>query len=58
MEDAVRSVRPYKLDSDLDSDMKEEIKKRMEPLCYVIYNKGDYYVYQADTLLKEPGLSS
>lgn len=54
----MRSVLPFKLEEDLDSDMKEKIVKRMEPLCYILYLKGEYYVYQAESLLKEPGLSS
>ena len=30
----------------------------MKPLVNVIYSKGQYYIYQADSLLKEPGLTA
>ena len=29
----------------------------MKPLVNIIYSKGSYYVYQADSLMKEPGLT-
>ena len=43
---------------ELDEEVKEEVEKFLKPLCNVIYNKGEYYIYQAETLLKQPGLTS
>mmetsp|Transcript_16475 Transcript_16475/g.20878 ORF Transcript_16475/g.20878 Transcript_16475/m.20878 type:complete len:134 (+) Transcript_16475:69-470(+) len=57
MDEKVRSVRPYALDSDMDSDVEKRINKHMKPLLNILYSKGKYHVYQADSLLNEPGLS-
>jgi len=40
MDEKVRSVRPYSLDSDMESDMEQRIKKHMRPLLNVLYAKG------------------
>ena len=58
MDEKVRSVRPYSLDSDVDSDVEQRINRHMRPLLNVLYSKGQYHIYQADTLLNEPGLSA
>ena len=58
MDEKVRSVRPYTLDSDVESDVEQRINKHMKPLLNVLYSNGKYYIYQADTLLNEPGLST
>jgi len=45
MENKVRSVRPYSIDSDMDSDVEKRISKQMRPLLNVLYSKGKYHVY-------------
>ena len=40
-----------------DEDIKEKIMRHLKPLVNVIYSNGDYYIYQSDSLLNEPGLS-
>ena len=45
MDEKVRSVRPYSLDSDVDSDVEKSITKHMRPLLNVLYAKGKYHVY-------------
>ena len=57
-EDVLRSVRPFSLDKEMDEDMKEKIMQHLKPLVNVIYTKGHYYIYQAESLLKEPGLTA
>lgn len=39
-------------------DVKEKVLQHLKPLCNVIYTKGEYFIYQADSLMNEPGLSS
>lgn len=58
MDEKVRSVRPFAIDSDIDSDVEQRINKHMKPLLNVLYQKGKYYIYQADSLLNEPGLAA
>ena len=50
-------MRPFQLDDEMDEDIKEKITKHLKPLCNILYNKGSYYIYQADSLMNEPGLS-
>ena len=45
MDEKVRSVRPYTIDSDMDSEVEKNINKHMKPLLNVLYQKGKYYVY-------------
>lgn len=54
----LQSVRPFSLDKKVDPEMKERILDHLKPICNVIYAKGEYYVYQADSLMKEPGLTA
>ena len=58
MDEKVRSVRPYSLDSDVESEVEQRINKHMRPLLNVLYAKGRYHVYQAASLMNEPGLST
>ena len=58
MDEKVRSVRPYSIDSDMDSEVEQNISKHMRPLLNVLYAKGKYHVYQADSLVNEPGLTT
>jgi len=57
-EEILRSVRPFSLDNEHDADMKDKVMQHLKPLVNVIYSKGEYYIYQADSLLKEPGLTA
>ena len=51
-------MRPFAIDSDIDSEVEQRINKHMKPLLNVLYQKGQYYIYQADSLLNEPGLAA
>ena len=42
----------------MDQDVKDKVMQHLKPLVNVIYTKGQYYIYQADSLLKEPGLTA
>ena len=44
-EDKLRAIRPYKLGDEIDEEVKDEVEKFLKPLCNVIYNKGQYYIY-------------
>lgn len=57
-EDILRSMRPFSIDKDMDQDVKDQLLAHLRPLVNIIYTKGQYYVYQADSLLKEPGLTA
>ena len=57
-EDILRSMRPFSLDNEMDQDVKDKLMAHLKPLVNVIYSKGEYYIYQADSLLKEPGLTA
>ena len=48
---------PFSLDKEWDEHMRDRVMEHLKPLCNVIYTKGEYYIYQADSLLREPGLS-
>ena len=51
-------MRPFSIDKDMDQDVKDQLLAHLRPLVNIIYTKGQYYVYQADSLLKEPGLTA
>lgn len=58
MNDRFQSVRPFSLGSEMDSALKERVMDHLKPLCNVIYFQGDYYIYQSESLLTEPGLTT
>ena len=51
-------MRPFSIDKDMDQDVKDQLLVHLKPLVNIIYSKGLYYIYQADSLLKEPGLTA
>lgn len=57
LNDSLQSVSPFTVCNEMDSCLKKRIKLHMKPMCNVILSKGDYYIYQAESLLREPGLS-
>lgn len=54
----LRSVRPYQLDADMDESIRMRVNQHTKELCNVLYSKGDYYIYQSDSLLKQAGLTT
>ena len=58
MEDMIRSMRPFNMNNEaMKASIRETLGDQIKPICNVLYRKGEYYIYQAETLMREPGLS-
>lgn len=60
VQDRVKSTRPFAMsDSYLRGlPIERAVRDHLQPLCNIVYSKGEYYVYQAESLLNEPGLTA
>ncbi len=58
MDEIIRSMRPFSYDSSMAQSLMKSFGDHLKPLCNVLYHNGEYYVYQGQTLMNEPGLTT